>query len=62
MEIKNLQELDDKTLLFEGSLSPHEAAIVVSFGLNAMMSLGLMHLLPTVKVEEVNIPDETTLN
>lgn len=62
MEIKNVQEFDDKTLKFEGVLNPSETAIVVSFGLNALMSLGLIHLLPTLSVEELVVPDEATLN
>ena len=62
MHIKNVQELEDKTVVFEGEMSQHEHSVVVSFGLNALMSLGLLQLIPSVKVEEFPKPDEATLN
>lgn len=57
MKVKNVQEHEDKTLVFEGTLTPTEAELVVSFGLNALMSLGLMSMIPSVKVEHVSPQD-----
>ncbi len=56
MQVKNVQETEDKRLTFEGELGPQEAALVVSFGLNALFSMGLMNLIPNVLVEETEIP------
>jgi len=60
MQVKEVQELEDKTITFGGTLGPTEAAVVLSFGLNALFSMGLMSLIPGVSVEEV--PGNTTIN
>lgn len=52
MKINSIQEQDDKTIHFTGELSPTEGALVVAMGLNTMVSLGLMHLLPGLDVDE----------
>ena len=52
MKINSIQEMEDKTIHFTGELSPTEGAIVVAMGLNTMVSLGLMHLLPGPDVDE----------
>lgn len=60
MKINSVQELEDKSITFNGELSPTETALVVSMGLNTMISLGLMHLLPGLEVEEFE--NKNTLN
>lgn len=44
--------MENKTIHFTGELSPTEGALVVAMGLNTMVSLGLMHLLPGLDVDE----------
>lgn len=56
MQVKNVQEVEGKAIVFEGTLTPTESELVVSFGLNALMSMGLMSMLPSVKVE--NAPEQ----
>jgi len=46
-----------------GELTEKETALVVNFGLAALMSMGLMHLAPSLKtktLEEMPIPNEDT--
>lgn len=57
MLVKNVQELEDKTITFEGELGPSEAAVVLSFGLNALFSMGLMSMIPDISVSEFATPD-----
>lgn len=45
------------SVIFTGTLTPPEVEIVVSFGINALMSMGLLHMLPSLHKEEL---DETT--
>ena len=52
MKINSIQEQENKTIHFTGELSPTEGALVVAMGLNTMVSLGLMHLLPGLDVDE----------
>lgn len=59
MKINSVQELEDKSISFDGELSPTETALVVSMGLNTMISLGLMHLLPGLTVEETDHQDSS---
>jgi hypothetical protein len=49
MLVNNVQQHEDKSLVFTGTLTPPEVEIVVSFGINALMHLGLMHLLPSLE-------------
>lgn len=57
MQVKNVQEIDGKSLVFEGTLTPAEAELVISFGINALMTLGLISNLPNMKVEHVSPQD-----
>jgi hypothetical protein len=52
MHILSVQEQDDKTIKFEGSISEQEASIVLAVGLNAMLHMGMMHMIPDVEYEE----------
>lgn len=56
MQVKNVQKIEGKNLVFEGTLTEAETEIVVSFGLNALMTLGLLGSLPNLKVE--NAPEQ----
>lgn len=53
MLVHNVQERDDKTLVFTGTLTAPEVEVVVSFGINTLMSLGLAHLLPSIETNEI---------
>ena len=53
MNVKNIQELEDRTLIFEGSLNPTEVAVVVSMGLNTMLAMGLMEMIPGIESKEI---------
>lgn len=57
MLVKNVQEIDGKSLVFEGTLTQPEVEIITSFGINALMSLGLMAMLPNMKVENASEKD-----
>lgn len=46
MKVNSIQEMEDHTIVFNGELNPTEAALVISMGLNGMLSLGMMHLIP----------------
>jgi hypothetical protein len=52
MQIISVQEQDDKTLKFEGTISDQEAAIVIAVGLNSMLHMGMMHMVPDIEVDE----------
>lgn len=54
MHVNNVQQKDDKSLVFTGTLTPPEVEIVVSFGINALMSMGLLHMLPNLHKEELD--------
>jgi hypothetical protein len=62
MQILSVQEQDDKTLKFEGTISDQEAAIVLAVGLNAMMHMGMMHMIPDVEYSEDDAEDTTQLD
>ena len=50
MQVKAVIEQDDKSIVFEGTLSPDEAALVVTMGLNMLYSQGLLaHLVPSLE-------------
>jgi len=52
MKINTVTEMEDKTLSFTGELTASESALVVSFGLNGMLAMGLMALVPGVQFNE----------
>jgi hypothetical protein len=52
MHILSVQEQDDKTIKFEGTISEQEASIVLAVGLNAMLHMGMMHMIPDVEYDE----------
>ena len=52
MQILSVQEQDDKTIKFEGTISDQEAAIVLAIGLNAMLHMGMLHMIPGIEVDE----------
>jgi hypothetical protein len=60
MQILSVQEQDDKTLKFEGTISDQEAAIVLAVGLNAMLHLGMMHMVPDIEYSEDDDEEDTT--
>ena len=53
MKVNSIQEMEDHTIIFNGELNPTEAALVLSMGLNGMLSLGLMHLIPDVDSQQI---------
>jgi len=53
MKVNSIQEMEDHTIVFNGELNPTEAALVLSMGLNGMLSLGMMHLIPDVESMEI---------
>ncbi len=59
MIITNVQELEDRTLKFDGTLTETEAAMVVSIGLNTLWSSGLMKLLGEMTVTETPLTEGT---
>jgi len=59
MKINTVTELDDKTVQFSGELTASESALVVSFGLNGMLAMGLMALVPGIKYEEFKATEGT---
>lgn len=56
MLVNNVQQAEDKSIVFTGTLTAPEVEIVVSFGINALMSMGLLHMLPNLHQQEM---DET---
>ena len=58
MKVNSVVELEDKSVKFEGELSPTEAALVVAFGLNTLVSVGLTSMIPSVGIEELDEDDE----
>jgi hypothetical protein len=57
MKVNSVQEHEDKTVSFTGTLTQAEADTLLGFGLNAMVSLGIISMLPSVKVEHVDKQD-----
>ena len=53
MQVNSVQELDDKTVKFEGHMTEKEAGIVIALGLNTLYASGLMAMLETVEVTEI---------
>lgn len=53
MQVNNVQELEDRTVTFEGQLTGKEAAIVLSIGLNTLYANGMMKMIDNVAVSEV---------
>lgn len=58
MKVNSVVELEDKSVKFEGELSPTEAALVVAFGLNTLVSVGLTSMIPSVGIEELDDDEE----
>ncbi len=52
MQVDSVQELEDRTLRFSGTMSEKEATIVVALGLNTLWANGLMHIVGDVDVGE----------
>lgn len=57
MNIKSVQELEDRTLVFEGEMNPSEVAIVISMGLNTLMGMGMMEMIPGIQSKEIFNPN-----
>lgn len=53
MQINSVQELEDRTLKFEGHMTEKEAAIVIALGLNTLWANGLMSMIDGVEATEV---------
>lgn len=62
MQILSVQEQDDKTIKFEGTISDQEAAIVIAVGLNAMLHMGMMHMIPGIDFDDEADEEETQLD
>ena len=52
MKVNSVQEHEVKTVTFTGELSPEETNLVVAFGLNTMLAMGLMSMMPNVETNE----------
>jgi hypothetical protein len=63
MQVNSVQELEDRTLKFEGHLSAKEAGIVVALGLNTLWANGLLSMVNDVDVTEIPLgpTDEDTV-
>jgi hypothetical protein len=57
VKIKSVQELEDNTVVFEGELNNQELAIALAFGLNTMLSMGVMEMIPNVQTTQMFTPD-----
>ena len=53
MQVNNVQELEDRTVTFEGELSMKEASVVLSIGLNTLFANGMMKMIENITVSEV---------
>lgn len=60
MEVKNVQQVGDTVYTFTGELNTTEHAVVLSYGLNTLMSLGLMSLMPNVDVSATEANENPT--
>ena len=52
MKVSSVQEHENKTVTFQGELTPEETGLVVSFGLNTMLAMGIMSLIPNIEANE----------
>lgn len=57
MKIKSVQELEDNTVVFEGEMNNQELAIALAFGLNTMLSMGVMEMIPNISTTQIFTPD-----
>jgi len=55
VKVNSVQEHDNKTITFNGELSPEESSLVVAFGLNTMLAMGLMSMVPNVETNEFTV-------
>jgi len=53
MQVNSVQELEDRTVKFEGMMTPKEAGIVIAIGLNTLWASGLMNMISDVAVTDI---------
>lgn len=53
MQVNSVQELEDRTVKFEGHMTEKEASIVIALGLNTLWANGLMNMIDNIDVTEI---------